>query len=146
VTQSVVTQLDMMAFAQTVLRAGTRGWNTLFRVFVAQPITTLYLHGPMAVGLWGGTHRADICARLTRVDAAFWVRNVAQCDALIERDTSGWVLLFAIGTYIYLLTRMCCAVVEAAFCGLHRLVSFLTFKAMTTIPPRVEKTTLVNGS
>lgn len=101
-----------------MLEALTSVSNWVYRTAVVRPITTLYRHGPVAAGMWGGAHASDVCARISRVDAAFWDGHPAECDALIERDTTGWVILVGAGLYVYLITRGAGACIDLA---VHRL-------------------------
>jgi hypothetical protein len=104
----------------------------VYRTAVVRPIVTLYRHGPVAVGMWGGAHASDVCARISRVDAAFWDGNPAECDALIERDTAGWVILVGTVLYVYLIARGVGTGIDLA---MHRLFGPGTVHP-ATCPPR----------
>ena len=58
----------------------------------------LYRHGPqfglggVTVGFWESAAPHDICARITSHDAAFWLKNPGECDAIYARKEDAWVL------------------------------------------------------
>ena len=95
----------------------------LMFVLLLQPLRLLYLYGPSinGVGFWEGLPIADICSRLTHVDATFWLQqpdNLTQCTELIDRKiyamfTLIWVvgyvlLLYKFGLWMCSFIAMCC--------------------------------------
>jgi len=79
--------------------------TALYEIAVRSPIRELYLHGPAAVGMWGGIPASNVCARLTKVEAAFWEHHPAECEELIERECSSWIVFVLAVLYVYLLFR-----------------------------------------
>ena len=61
----------------------------------------LYLHGPAwwGVGFWGGQDRADICAQLSTVPAAFWDTHPEECHTLVEQHLRSFVIAIEFGFY-----------------------------------------------
>lgn len=79
-----------------------------YETFVVWPIMTLYRQGPLALGFGGGTPSADVCARLTGVQAQFWShsqQNSQECESLIEREVAAWILLAGAVLYWYAVVR-----------------------------------------
>lgn len=77
----------------------------LYNFAVRTPVRELFLHGPTAVGMWGGIPASNVCAHLTKVEASFWEKNPAECTSLIERECSGWIVLLCAAIYIYIIFR-----------------------------------------
>lgn len=67
---------------------------------IGAPLRWLYLFGPSLLGwgFWEGKTAAEVCSRLTNVEAAFWERdlNRGQCLELIEAK----VHAFSIGAVV----------------------------------------------
>lgn len=65
-------------------------WNTQTVMFVA--VRTLYLNGPGLLGCWEGQSKADICARLTTTTSDMWHRNLNECNDLIDKKVTAYVI------------------------------------------------------
>lgn len=75
---------------------------------VIRPLAKLYLHGPTAVGLWGGHSAPDICSRLTGIDAKTWDSSETMqyaCQGVIERHFWSWITLGS--SIVYFLVLVC---------------------------------------
>lgn len=74
-------------------------WNWGYEIssaIIIRPLAQLYLHGPTAIGLWGGHSAPDICSRLTGIDAKTWDSSAAmqqECQGVIERHFWSWITL-----------------------------------------------------
>jgi hypothetical protein len=77
-----------------------------YNMTIHWPMRALFLQGPPTVGMWGGLPSADICARLTRVQAEFWLSsNMEECDTLIERECYSWSILLIVLIYVYMVFK-----------------------------------------
>ena len=71
---------------------------TLLCCAVDPVLRHLYRHGPqfglggVTVGFWESAALHDVCARITSHDAAFWLKNPDECDAIYARKEDAWVL------------------------------------------------------
>lgn len=69
--------------------------NYLFELF-----RYLVLYGPsievagMNLGFYGGMSIEDICAQITKQSALFWVRNIEECEQIINQKIYSYYILF----------------------------------------------------
>ncbi|CAH6421091.1 Hypothetical protein UVM_LOCUS344 [uncultured virus] len=76
----------------------------LFVVFVFVPAFWLWFHGPSlwGFGFYAGTPIADICHKITTVDAAYWLstpEHHVQCQAIAMRQFESMLTGACIGVY-----------------------------------------------
>ena len=84
---SMTTPRWVFGFPLTILFAIWKTQTVLFAV-----ARTLYLNGPGLLGCWEGQSNADICARLTTTTSDVWRRNLNECNDLIDKKVTAYVI------------------------------------------------------
>lgn len=96
-------------------------WIQQFKQLLCLPLKNLYLYGPSfaGYGFWEGLPKAEICSRLTMVEARHWYTQtplhepfassavVHVCDDLIERKIQSLFTLCTFLLFLYTLLRLC---------------------------------------
>jgi hypothetical protein len=106
-----------LARAPWATRAAQFAVNTTWavvNVLVVRPLASLYLHGPLMLGCWGGLDAGSICSHMSpHTTAGFWDRNeesMRECHHMIESHFFGWLVLARTICYFMLLGKIVLAV------------------------------------
>lgn len=71
-------------------------------MFWRAPLRQLYLAGPAWLGCWMGQAWEDICAQLSNVSSSFWVGQMDECRAMVEKRLMAFVVTVECGAYVLL--------------------------------------------
>jgi hypothetical protein len=98
--------------------------------FFTQPLEQLYLHGPSiyGVGFWQGKDAYTICSEISgpHVTEKFWMMNPLECDLLIQKRTSTFIINIILILYVYVLIRV-----------FHSLINCFTYTVPRLIGSRL---------
>jgi hypothetical protein len=76
--------------------------TAVYRWTIELPLQELYRHGPWMVG-WEGESLPRICARITyHGDAAFWSRNLEECERIYDAKEEAFLRIARPSVYIVL--------------------------------------------
>jgi len=75
------------------------------RVFVHNPLRTLYFNGPTALGFWGGALPQDVCFLLTGTPSTFWTEHMDECMRLCEQKFDAFAVVITFGMYVALVLK-----------------------------------------
>lgn len=71
----------------------------LLRWVFVEPLRTLFYHGPPWAGGLAGQRAADVCSALTGTPSPLWESQLAECEALLERQFWALATACVVGLY-----------------------------------------------
>jgi hypothetical protein len=81
--------------------------HTVYDVAIIGPFRRLYFLGPEfnGFGFWQGRPSHEICCIITGVSGDLWMKNTEECEDLLNRKFTSFVVLFEAAIYLYLVYK-----------------------------------------
>ena len=97
-----------MLYFYGILVAFQNLFFSIYDVIVIGPFRRLYFQGPeiSGFGFWQGRPSNEICSMITGVSGDLWIKNMYECEDLLDRKFVSFVILVEIVLYVYVVYKI----------------------------------------